>query len=136
MYLVQLVYTSVSTSSMELGDIEKILKVARDTNKDNDITGMLCFNKEIFLQVLEGSRNAVNSLYQRIATDKRHDQLVILGYQELYRRDFQDWSMGFIPPSLISAEMNLKYSGDRHFNPYEMTGESALQFLKELKSRL
>ena len=136
MYLIHLIYASTAVHDFQPGDIEKLLDQARENNKSADLTGMLCFNKNYFLQVLEGSRTKVNDLYQSIARDPRHGNLQILGYNEIVRREFDEWSMGYIPTSGLSDKLNLRFSGSRLFSPYEMSGENCYQMMIELKSIL
>jgi hypothetical protein len=107
--------------------------VARNQNIKNDLTGMLCFNSQYFLQCIEGPRSAINDTYHKILNDKRHSQIVILDYKEVTNREFNDWSMGYVPESSFSAPQILKYSGKKEFNPYEMSGESAYLLMLSLK---
>ena len=74
----------------------------------------------------------VYRLYRKICLDSRHTEPVILMYQEILHRQFDDWYMGHIPSINISGGTVLKYSKERHFNPYTMTPEAALKFLLEL----
>ncbi|MBJ6911639.1 BLUF domain-containing protein, partial [Vibrio cholerae] len=98
-----------------------------------DITGVLYFNNEYFLQCLEGDREKVNLLYNNIIKDHRHNRVVILDYQEIRNRDFQDWSMGYIPISSITKPLVLKFSSSSNFNPYQLSDSSAYMLLLELK---
>jgi hypothetical protein len=101
-------------------------------NRKLDITGVLCYSNHYYLQCLEGCRTEVNRLYRKICLDSRHTEPVILMYQEILHRQFDDWYMGHIPAINISGGTVLKYSKERHFNPYTMTPEAALKFLLEL----
>lgn len=132
MYLVRLVYTSLINENFSPQDIAHILESAKFHNKRKHLTGVLCFNRKIFLQCLEGSRANVNDTYHRILNDHRHKNIVMLDYQEIAKREFQNWSMGYIPESEMTDELNIKYSGNNEFNPYEMSGESAHQLMIEL----
>ena len=44
--------------------------------------------------------------------------------------------MGDIPQSHLTTLLKLQFSGSEHFNPYEMSGESAYLMLLELKKNL
>jgi hypothetical protein len=70
-------------------DIENILFKARNYNTKENITGMLCFNSEYFLQCLEGSRTAINNTYQKILTDRCHNNIIMLNYSEIAQREFE-----------------------------------------------
>ncbi|PTQ87525.1 BLUF domain-containing protein [Agitococcus lubricus] len=135
MPLIRLVYASQFASPISEQDAQDIIEISTVNNRKHDITGVLCDSNFYYLQCLEGGRDEVNHLYQKIAMDKRHVRPVILMYQEILHREFDDWYMGRIPAINISGAMVLKYSREREFNPYTMTPESAYQFLFEL-SRL
>ncbi len=133
MYLVRLIYASMITPTFKEEDIQKILLTSSKNNYDNDVTGLLCFNQKFFLQCLEGSRRKVNHTYRTILADPRHTNIVLLNYQEINSREFSGWSMGYVPEGSLSEPVNLRYSGDRHFNPYEMSGENAHGLMLELR---
>jgi len=133
MYLVRLVYVSSISESFKPEDLNNILDSARMHNSKNFVTGLLGFNRKIFLQCLEGSRAKVNETYHRILRDSRHDKIILLDYQEIVEREFDGWSMGFIPESSLTTDVNVKFSGDDVFNPYEMSGESAHRLMVMLK---
>lgn len=133
MFLVRLVYASEVVRPVTDGDLEQILESAREKNKVAGITGMLCFHRKYFLQCLEGSRTQVNKAYQRILKDTRHSNIVILDYQELVVREFNSWSMGYMPESKLTEEINMRYSGTSEFTPFEMLGESCHKMMVELK---
>jgi hypothetical protein len=78
MYLVSLIYASIPEEGFSKEDIEDILTKSKKNNERDDITGMLCFNHNYFLQCLEGSRESVNRTYSRICNDNRHKEMVIL----------------------------------------------------------
>ncbi|WP_047043659.1 BLUF domain-containing protein [Vibrio mexicanus] len=136
MHLVRLIYASTITSHNDPGIIENILESARRFNPANDLTGILYFNGDYFLQCIEGSRQAVNNVYTCILKDARHHTAVILDYSEISERTFSDWSMGYVPTSRTYNEYCLRYSNSREFNPYQMSGESAFKLLNELKQVL
>lgn len=134
MFLTRLIYASTINEDFSCNDIEHILADAREHNKKNAITGMLCFNNKYFLQCLEGSRLNVNNIYHKILNDTRHRNVVILDYKEVYKREFENWSMGYIHDSSLTASFNLKYSGNADFSPYNMPGEAAHLMMIEIKS--
>jgi len=133
MFLVRLVYTSTISKDFSSTDIEKIIETARENNGKNSVTGMLCFNRKYFLQCLEGSRRKVNQTYHHILNDPRHSDIVMLDYKEIVSREFNEWSMGYMPESSLTGPINMKFSGTPDFGPYEMSGESAHKMMLELK---
>lgn len=133
MFLVRLVYASTISDHFSADDIESILKKARKNNKELNVTGLLCFNRKYFLQCLEGSRTNVNTIYHRILNDPKHNNIVMLDYKEIITREFDQWEMGYMPESSLTAPLNLKFSGTPEFGPYDMSGESAHQLMLQLR---
>ena len=136
MFLVRLIYTSKTSSLFGPEDIENILEKARSNNLKNNVTGLLCFNNKYFLQCLEGSREKVNNTYHQILNDKRHSNIIMLSYTEIIEREFEKWSMGYMPQSSLTDPLNLKYSGTPSFDPYEMSGESTHKLMLALKENI
>ena len=116
--LISLVYVSTSVTPFSTQDLLELLAKSRENNTSLGITGMLLFKDGNFLQVLEGDREKVHSLYQKIAEDPRHAKVVGLFEGACNQRDFPDWSMGF--HDLRSAEaMNIP--GSNHFLDTSLT---------------
>lgn len=132
MYLMRLIYVSNFSDELTEKEVASIIESCRKNNPAVNITGVLCYNNNYFLQCIEGSRLEVNRLYQRILKDPRHHDPTILQYQHINQRDFGQWAMGYIPPAKISGEIIAKYSGEKVFKPYSMEGESCHLLLKEL----
>ena len=133
MFLVRLVYTSTISSQFKPDDVGSILECARANNDNNHVTGLLCFNRKFFLQCLEGSRKKVNDTYHQILNDPRHQNITMLDYNEIIEREFDHWSMGYMPESTLTAPINTKFSGTPEFDPYEMSGESAHRLMLALR---
>ncbi len=95
MYL-SLVYTSHATRPFSHEQLVSLLAECRQKNERHQITGMLLHNQQDnFIQVIEGQRDMIESLYEKICLDKRHDYVACLGRREIKEREFADWSMGF-----------------------------------------
>lgn len=136
MFLTRILYTSTATKQFKPDDIEDILNKARINNDKADVTGMLCFSRNYFLQCIESSRTQINALYHKIQNDPRHSNIVLLDYKEIAEREFTDWSMSYVPESKLTKPINLKYSASNVFNPYQMSGESAHKMMLELRDVL
>lgn len=136
MFLVRLIYASSVKSDFDKTVVESILEASRRNNIKANITGMLYFNNNYFLQCLEGSRSSVNETYNKILTDERHHQVTAIEYREISSREFEDWSMGYVPSRGASTAALLKFSVHKEFNPYLMSGESAHNLLCALKADL
>ncbi len=92
--LYQLTYISTARATLILADVEGILQTSRRRNALNGVTGLLIFDGKRFLQALEGSLEAVEATFSRIAVDQRHRGLVKLSSRHVDAREFGNWSMG------------------------------------------
>ena len=93
--LYTIIYTSYPNKKLTGDDLNSILKASRENNTELDITGVLVFSSSTFIQVLEGDRDTVKELYQKIELDQRHKGAFIIFEGKLTARAFSDWSMGF-----------------------------------------
>jgi Sensors of blue-light using FAD len=130
----RLIYVSTALDSVDLNEFKRILATAQTNNGARDLTGMLAFNSKVFLQALEGSREAINDLYAKLVRDPRHFNLMLLKYAPIEQRHWSNWSMGFAAPNADNRALFLKYSNQSTFNPYGMLGENAEKLLMELSS--
>ena len=130
--LVRLLYASRAAGSVDQEELQAILRQCKVHNPARGITGVLCFSDSIFLQVLEGGRSAVNTLYNRIVTDPRHRDVELLLYQEISERRFAGWSMGQVNLARLNPSLLLKYSATPQLDPYSVSGEVSLALFEEL----
>ena len=130
--LVRLMYASRALEPVRPETLNAILKKSTQNNPVSGVTGVLCFSGDIFLQVLEGGRLPVSKLYNRIAQDPRHTDVVLLSYEEIPERRFAGWAMGQVNMARLNAALLLKYSPTPVLDPYSMSGAVALAMFGEL----
>ncbi|MFT3856097.1 MAG: BLUF domain-containing protein [Aquabacterium sp.] len=130
--LVRLLYASRSAEKLTPEVIEGILNTSRHENPPLGITGLLCWSGDIFMQVLEGGRDAVNQLYNKISRDPRHRDVVLLKYEEITERHFAGWTMGQVNLCRVNPSILLKYSERPVLDPYAVSGEVSMALLEEL----
>jgi hypothetical protein len=130
--LVRLMYASRAAATVDHEALIAILRKSRTNNTLTGITGVLCFSGGIFLQVLEGGRSPVNALYQRIANDRRHGDVVLLSYEEITERSFAGWSMGQVNLGRLNPALLLKYSETAVLDPYAVSGKVSMALFEEL----
>lgn len=130
--LVRLLYASRAADPVTTALIDSILVQSRNHNPDSGITGILCWGGDMFMQVLEGGRVEVNQLYNRIAGDARHRDLVLLHYEEASERHFASWTMGQVNLAKINPSIVLKYSAKPTLDPYAVSGRASMALLEEL----
>ncbi len=130
--LVRLLYASRSSEPLNAETIDAILSASRAKNVAQGITGLLCHSGDIFMQVLEGGREAVNALYLKLAQDPRHHDVVLLHYEEITERRFAGWTMGQVNLAKINPSILLKYSERPVLDPYAVSGKVSMALLEEL----
>jgi hypothetical protein len=121
MPLQSLIYVSDSTlsASVEAGEVEAIIDVARSRNGDLEVTGALMFTHSNFVQVLEGSPAALNELMASIKRDSRHQNVRVLEVESLTSRRFSDWSMAYVgPAALVEPQLAPLVRADGKINPF------------------
>lgn len=118
-HLSRLYYASTATEKYSPIEIGSILEACRRNNTQHHVTGMLFYGNRYFLQCLEGSRRDVNTLYNKILRDERHDDVQLLDFKEVSFRYFEEWSMKYIRSTTV-IEKILKETGLRQFNPYHL----------------
>ncbi len=93
--LYHLAYVSKATYLMTNQELIDLLAQAQRNNMENDVTGLLLYKDQSFIEVLEGPQLAVEETYSRICKDTRHAQLKTLFKEPIVSRDFPSWAMGF-----------------------------------------
>lgn len=88
-------YVSRATDSTNMNEINELLRKARDFNLANAITGCLIYSSGYFLQLIEGRKEIIDSLMQRIRRDSRHTDVTTIMQGFSKNRVFGDWSMAF-----------------------------------------
>ena len=93
----ELFYCSFAVRDMSEADILDILEVARSFNAENKITGILIYWIETrqFMQILEGDKESIFSLLEKIKKDKRHTGVNLIYDGNIPDRTFAGWSMAF-----------------------------------------
>ncbi len=134
--LVRLLYTSRATDNAEPGSdsdtLHDIMQQARSGNPKQGITGILCHSHGLYMQVLEGGRDAINVLYAKILRDPRHTDVILLNYEEINERHYALWTMGLAKLDKVNPAILLRFSELAELNPHAMSGKNALALINDL----
>ncbi len=130
--LVRLLYASRAAAPVTQEIIESILQQSRTHSPAHGITGSLCHGGDVYMQALEGGREAVNALYMKILRDTRHREVILLHYAEVPERHFAGWTMGQVNLSKVNPSMLLKYSDKPVLDPFTVSGRASMALLEEL----
>lgn len=133
---IRLVYSSTASVEMPYASLVDIMDHAEARNVGRGITGILCYGSGHFLQALEGEREAVSTLYHRIAADPRHHDCQLIAVTDIDSRAFPEWTMKVV--NWESGETARRRAmlktriGAEVFDPTGMTGAEATRFLSHL----
>lgn len=112
--------------------IDTILATSRRNNDEVGVTGALMFNAGCFAQVLEGPRDAVEEVFERIQQDDRHGDVSLLSFGPVGERAFPNWSMGFVGASTTEADSYGHIGRESGFDPSRMSGDALFEALHRL----
>ncbi|WP_229736785.1 BLUF domain-containing protein [Blastomonas aquatica] len=90
--LTQLIYMS-QPFGYDGATLSGILSSARRNNPRLGITGALICRHDIYLQLLEGPPQSVDTLFQSISSDDRHLAVTLLHRADVDHRLFPEWAM-------------------------------------------
>jgi len=114
MALLELIYTSIAEPINQTRDVKDILNASERNNKAVSITGLLLFDSQRYIQILEGDAADIEKLYEVICQDTRHHSLELLHKGRIKTRSFDDWRMAYeaLPKGLLNelAENMAVYS--------------------------
>lgn len=105
------IYTSVQTHVLPDGDITQLVKHSRTKNAEHGLTGILLHVGNTFFQVLEGSAEAIDELYNKILKDPRHMQITRIIFETIPHRYFADSSMSLTALSPLELSQLLEIPG-------------------------
>lgn len=86
---------SLQSRLMTRDEMDSMLFQIREKNKRLAITGLLLLIQGKFVQYIEGPEDQIDRVYEKIKTDPRHNELLLLDDGEIEERQFKDWSMAF-----------------------------------------
>ena len=130
--LVRCLYASRPTPPFSGVVLDRILEQSRANNPRQGVTGLLCVADNLFLQGLEGGRDAVSEVFNAIARDERHGHLRLLVFEEIGQRRFGNWTMGQVSIDRLNPALLLKYFQRAELDPFECSGQASLSLLAEL----
>lgn len=90
--MTQLIYAS-HPFGFDSSTLANILSGARRNNRRDSITGALVCRDDLYLQLVEGPSEAIDSLYARIRDDDRHHDVELLWRGPIDARMFPAWEM-------------------------------------------
>jgi len=103
--IIKLVYCSRASELPSPMQLDELLGTARSFNAAHNVSGILLYKDGSFFQYLEGEREVVEALFERIKRDKRHYAVRLLLSNPINERVFNNWQMGFYEPSMDAIKL-------------------------------
>ena len=102
----QLIYMSTPADDTTQESLVSVVRKAQEYNLEHEISGFLLSDGQNVVQLLEGSKKEVMSLFEKIKNDDRHHHVQVL-YQEVT----ENRAMPFLGMGLcfINSKENLKH---------------------------
>lgn len=129
----QLSYASCSISESEklLGDLRDILNEARDFNTFHGITGVLYFADQYFFQCLEGKKEKLDILVEKLKRDTRHKGFTLFEYKPIHKSHFIEWSMKYVKRNSV-IQQYMREQGFELFRPKQLQLDQVDELIKLL----
>ncbi|MCO8270082.1 BLUF domain-containing protein [Actinoplanes sp. TRM 88003] len=130
----QLIYRSRKNSLPPSGIFE-IRDSARRNNAENDVTGVLLFNRDYFLQCLEGDAQVVTATFRTISGDTRHSEVTLIAVHDVAERSFPDWSMGLVDSTSPDLRVALRdVLPGYEFTPENLSEQTATELMRRMRT--
>ena len=110
----RLVYVSIATLPLEVGELKAIERVAIRNNAELGVTGLLTYCDSKFMQFLEGEQADVEEIFAKIVEDRRHHSIDVMRQGIIPKRQFKDWQMKYA--DIHDIKENEGYIYDKLFN--------------------
>lgn len=131
--LFNVVYCSRAAANVDAAIVDQVIATLRRNNTRQGITGMLISGDGIFFQWLEGPRASITGLMERLRSDTRHGQIIVLSeIEESSERLFPEWDMELVEAQDIRVVLVDALEEDHR--PHDIEASRAM--LAEIDARL
>lgn len=117
----RIMYLSTALVKFSDNELEELLVVARKNNSSKNVTGLLILKGRTFLQCLEGNKEDVLEIFEKIKKDERHDSIIELIEENEEKRYFPNWYMGYKNINHLNAVQSQKlidFSEKKNINKF------------------
>ena len=129
--LTTIIYRSHIGKDTSEPEVEKFIEKANQRNADAEVTGILLFDGEHFLQLLEGPEDNVETIYRGICDDNRHFSLTELLRDYSIERHFGNAGMELFDLRNYDKSAVLNAVLERATSKFKLTyDDRTLQFIK------
>ena len=97
-------YVSKGKDDLTTDDLEQLFGYTLQYNTEHNITGILLYRSGSFLQVLEGEKEILIPIFERIQEDPRHKEIFTILKGPSKKRIFADYASRF---SIVKTKEDL-----------------------------
>jgi len=131
--LFKLVYVSDKVQSKPC-DIDFLVRDAAAFNLSVNVTGALWFDGKQFVQILEGTKEALGQVFERITVSESHTSMTLVCFEEINSRTYKDWYMASLGGDGTSREIAAKFVGHHEFTLRELPTNTLIELLVGLET--
>ena len=102
--MLRLFFISAATHFKTARELNEIMRASRMRNRAEGVSSLLIYNDGSYAQLMEGPKQAVLNVFERIKKDKRHTGAAIIFQEETDTRITEGWDMHLLPVSKIAAD--------------------------------
>ncbi|MGM0933158.1 MAG: BLUF domain-containing protein [Bacteroidota bacterium] len=92
-------YVSTANIDLQQQGVNDIMNETNIYNKGQEITGILLYNERSFFQLIEGEKEIIQPLYEKIIKDSRHQDIIKFLEKPVFRPAFDGYLTDFITDS-------------------------------------
>lgn len=101
--MIRIAYISEVSEKFGETDLQDVMRTSQRRNALDEITGMMMYEGNAVLQILEGPEENLRRCYNRIRVDPRHFNIHPIDKRAVENRAFSDWSMGLVEPETFQS---------------------------------
>jgi len=88
-------YVSALELNVSAPNLKEMFSNIKNKNISTNISGVLLYKNENFLQIIEGEEKTVNALFSKIKKDNRHSHIITLIDFPIPQRLFKEYKTSF-----------------------------------------
>ena len=102
--MLRLFFISAATHFHTAKELNEIMRASRMRNRAEGVSSLMIYNDGSFAQLMEGPKQAVLNVFERIKADKRHNGVAVIFQEETGKRITEGWDMQLLPASKIASD--------------------------------
>lgn len=124
-------YTSHVVLPWDRASLDALVVKAAAFNSQAEVTGVLLFDGQRFLQYLEGPEEGLGAAYHRVRISSFHSDLVVLSQGQVGRRLVPNWSMHWLlaDPTQVRTVVHGDWTGFLRSERRQGTPRTAMEYL-------